>query len=191
MAAVLALADGLGLSRAPTLQALSGTPLLEGRLERVEAGQPFEVIIDFAHSPDSIDRVLEHLGTIAKENAGRLIAVLGMAPTGERMTREACGRIARTRADHLVLSAWSIRGEPQLLSLAWVLAGARAAQGARLEIVIQRRAAIARALSLAAPGRRRGDHRAWPDQDAGAEHAGRRGALRRPRGRARADAATP
>ncbi len=152
VAAVLALADGLGLSRSETLQSLSHTRLLEGRLERVDASQPFEVIVDFAHSPDSIDRVLELLGSIAKENAGRLITVLAMAPTGERLTREACGRIARARADHLLLSAWSIRGEPQLLSLEWVLAGARAAEGGELEVVIQRRAAIARALSLARPG---------------------------------------
>ena len=149
--AVLALADGLGLAREPALAALAGASLPPGRMERVDAGQPFEVFVDFAHSPDSLDRALAALRSITSARGGRLIAVVGLAPTGERRTREECGRVARAGCDHLVLSAWSLRGEPPLVSLAWVLAGARSRQGAALEVLARRRAAIARAFSLAGP----------------------------------------
>jgi UDP-N-acetylmuramoyl-L-alanyl-D-glutamate--2,6-diaminopimelate ligase len=62
------------------------------------------------------------------------------------------GRAARERSDHLVVSGASYRGEPRLVALAQLLAGARVARGGTLDVVIEHRAAVARALAVAGPG---------------------------------------
>jgi UDP-N-acetylmuramoyl-L-alanyl-D-glutamate--2,6-diaminopimelate ligase len=149
VAAALALADGLELERARTIPAIAATSLPPGRLEPIDAGQPFRVFVDFAHSPDSLTRVLTALRAIAAPRGGRLIVVLGMAPSGERVNRLACGRAARAGCDHLILCAWSLKGEPPLIALSSVLAGARETLGGELEVMLDRRRAIARGLSLA------------------------------------------
>jgi UDP-N-acetylmuramoyl-L-alanyl-D-glutamate--2,6-diaminopimelate ligase len=149
LAAALALADGLGLARQTTLAAIATAKPPPGRMERIDAGQPFDVVVDFAHSPDSLTVVLANLRAVAGHRGGRLIA---LAPAGERETRRACGEIARRGCDHLILSAYSLHGEPRLLALASVLAGAREASGATLDVVIDRRTAIAGALEMAQAG---------------------------------------
>jgi len=152
LAAALALADALGLARAPTLAALSDAEAPPGRMELLDLGQPFDVFVDFAHSPDGLASALAAMRAIAAPRGGRLIAVIGLAPSGERSTRVSCGRAARAGCDHLVLSGWSLKGEPPLVALAGVLAGARQTRGAELEVVLDRRRAIARGLSRARPG---------------------------------------
>jgi len=152
VATALAVADGLGLARTPTLDAIAAASLPPGRFEPVDLGQPFEVIVDFAHSPDSLTRVLAAMREVATARCGQLIAVVGLAPSGERLTREECGRVVRAGCDQLILSAWSLRGEPSLVALCGLLAGARQTGGATLEVVLDRRSAIARGLSLAHPG---------------------------------------
>ncbi len=152
LAAALALADALGLARAPTLAALADADAPAGRMESLDAGQPYDVFVDFAHSPDGLDRVLATLRAIAAPRHARVIAVVGLAPAGDRDTRVSCGRAARAGCNHLILSGWSSKGEPPLLALAGMLAGARQTRGARLEVVLDRRKAIARGLSLARAG---------------------------------------
>jgi len=152
LTAALALADALGLDRAPTLGALSHADAPPGRMESLDAGQPYDVFIDFAHSPDALTRVLAALRAIAAPRDARVIAVVGLAPTGDRFTRVSCGRAARAGCHHLILSGWSSKGEPPLLALAGMLAGARQTRGAQLEVVLDRRKAIARGLTVARAG---------------------------------------
>lgn len=152
VAAAVAVAHGLGLALDDTLAALSNTASLPGRMEALALDTSYDVIVDFAHSPDSLERALATMRAIAGERGGRLIAVVGLAPSGERSTRVSCGRIARAGCDHLVLSAWSLKGEPPLISLSGLLAGARQGSGAEVEVVPDRRRAIARALTIAGPG---------------------------------------
>jgi len=152
VAAVLALADGLDVDRAASLAALAAADPPPGRFEPVPTEHRFDIVVDFAYSPDSVANVLDTARAIAAGRDGRAIAVLGVAAGGDRRTRELVGRAARERADVLVLSAWSLRGEPPVVSLQGVLAGARAASGGRLECVLDRRAAIARGLAHARPG---------------------------------------
>jgi UDP-N-acetylmuramoyl-L-alanyl-D-glutamate--2,6-diaminopimelate ligase len=78
-----------------------------------------------------------------------VLALVGRA--GPAIGREV-GACARELSDHLILSASSYVGEPRLKNLAEAAAGARAAQGGSLEIVIDRRGAIASALAQAGPG---------------------------------------
>jgi len=149
LAAALALADGLDLPRSSTLRALAKMVPLPGRLEVLETAAPFDVIVDFAHTPDAVRRTLAALRQARK---GRLIVVLGTVARGERLTREAAGRAARAEADHLILCASSLHGEPPLVALSGLLAGARSIEQGTLEVILDRRRAIARGLALARAG---------------------------------------
>jgi UDP-N-acetylmuramoyl-L-alanyl-D-glutamate--2,6-diaminopimelate ligase len=152
VAAALALADGLGLRREPVLDALAEMRPLPGRFEPVEEGQPFDVVVDFALSSDAVSQALETARGLTEPRGGRVIAVMGVIGRSHRPTREQTGRAAREGADHLILCGSSMRGEPPLIALEGLLAGARDAEGGELEVVLDRRAAIARGLDLAQPG---------------------------------------
>lgn len=151
VAAVLALSDGLGLPREPTLEALARVTAPPGRFEVLELDRPFTVIVDLAIMTDSVAKVL----TTARELVpphGRLLTVSSIMSRPAPLIGRETGTVARQLSDHLVLSAASYRGEPRLVALAELAAGARAASGGTLEVVIDRRLAISRALSLARAG---------------------------------------
>ena len=150
VAAALALCDALGVPRATSIPALEQTPGVPGRFERVDAGQPFEVIVDFAHTPDAVEKALATARELAR--GGRVIAVLGAVARGDPLTRRLTARAARSFSDLLVLSTSSLRGEHGVVSLADLVAGARAAQGGELVCVLDRERAIRRAVSEASPG---------------------------------------
>ncbi len=152
VAATIALADGLGLPRDPVLGAIAEMNPLPGRFEPIEAGQPFDVVVDFALSSDAVRRVLETARGLTEERGGRVIAVMGAIGRSHRPTREQTGRAAREGADHLILCGSSMRGEPPMIALEGLLIGARKAEGGELDVVLDRRAAIARGLELARPG---------------------------------------
>jgi UDP-N-acetylmuramoylalanine-D-glutamate ligase len=149
---VLALADGLGLAREPTVAALESAVAAPGRFEAIEQGLPFDVVVDFAYGAASVAAVLAAAREIVAPRGGRLIAVLGIVGRSGPMTGSEVGAIARERCDHLIVSGTSYRGEPRLLTLAALAAGARGAPGGALEIVIDRRRAIERAAEVAQPG---------------------------------------
>lgn len=149
---VLALADGLDLPRETTLTAISKMAPVVGRFEHVDVGRPFDVVVDFAHSLDSVVATLATARAVVEPRGGRLITVLGLIGRAGRLSGRAVGRAARAASDRLVLSGASYRGEPRLVTLAELVAGARSVSSGGLEIVIDRRAAIARGLAAAQPG---------------------------------------
>ncbi|HEX5608850.1 MAG TPA: Mur ligase family protein [Solirubrobacterales bacterium] len=149
---VLALGHGLGLAAGPTLAALSAATPIRGRFEVVDVGRPFDVVVDFAYSVDSVAAVLAMARALVEPRGGRLVTVLGIVGRAGRLTGREVGRVAREGSDHLVLSGASYRGESRLLTLEQLAAGARAAAGGSVEIVIDRRQAIGRALAAARPG---------------------------------------
>jgi UDP-N-acetylmuramoyl-L-alanyl-D-glutamate--2,6-diaminopimelate ligase len=81
-----------------------------------------------------------------------VIAMMGKVGRSYPSYREAIGRAARSGADHLVICGTSLRGEPPLIELSGILAGARQVEGGDIEVVLDRRAAISRSLSRARPG---------------------------------------
>ncbi|HEY1286640.1 MAG TPA: Mur ligase family protein [Solirubrobacterales bacterium] len=149
---VLALADGLGLPRTPTLAAIAAAAPAPGRFEVVDVDRPFDVVVDFAYAVDSVAAVLAAARSIVASRGGRLITVLAVVGRAGPLSGREVGAVARERSDHLILSGTSYRGEPRLVTLAALAVGARTASGGTLEIVIDRRAAIARALDQARPG---------------------------------------
>jgi UDP-N-acetylmuramoyl-L-alanyl-D-glutamate--2,6-diaminopimelate ligase len=150
--AVVALAqvEGVDLDvAARALGAVSGVP---GRMETVELGQPFGVVVDYAHTADSLGKVLKVLRPLA---SGRLIAVFGSAGERDPTKRPAMGRVAAELADITIVTDEDPRLEdPRAINEA-IAGGARAAgahDGEELLVIDDRTAAIARAVSLARAG---------------------------------------
>ncbi len=131
------------------MAASAGVP---GRLERVDAGQPFLAVVDYAHKPDAVQAAL---AALRPQATGRLVVVLGAG--GERDTgkRPLMGETAARLADVLVVTDDNPRGEDPAAIRAAVLAGAGqvpAAERAEVHEVGDRRAAIRLAVSRAAAG---------------------------------------
>ena len=121
------------------VESLAGVP---GRFESVEAGQPFAVIVDYAHTPDSLANVLEAARGLG---AGRLTVVFGAGGDRDREKRPVMGRVAARLADRAIVTTDNPRSEDPA-------AIAREVAGGELEIVLDRRAAIEAALADAVAG---------------------------------------
>jgi len=86
------------------VESLDGVP---GRFESVDAGQPFAVIVDYAHTPDSLENVLR----TARELGGRLTVVFGAGGDRDREKRPLMGRIAAELADRAIVTTDNPRSE--------------------------------------------------------------------------------
>ena len=122
--------------------ALAGVP---GRFEAVEEGQPFTVLVDYAHTPDSLDNVLRSARDLTDR---RLLVVFGAGGDRDRGKRPLMGKVAADLADLVVVTSDNPRSEEPLAIIQDVLQGA----GTDVEIDPDRRSAIRRALSLAQSG---------------------------------------
>ncbi|MBI3609315.1 MAG: UDP-N-acetylmuramoyl-L-alanyl-D-glutamate--2,6-diaminopimelate ligase [Nitrospirae bacterium] len=131
---------------------LSGVP---GRFERLDLGQGFSVIVDFAHTEDALDRLLRTVTELT--SGGRIITVFGCGGDRDRGKRAPMGRVAVRFSDAVLITSDNPRGEDPVRIIHEVAAGARegSAQKARpveLFTVPDRQEAIEQALSLARPG---------------------------------------
>ena len=139
-AAILLDVDEDGI--AAGIAALAGVP---GRFEAVDAGQPFTVVVDYAHKPDALDNVLRPARELTD---GRVVLVFGAGGDRDRGKRPLMGKVARTLADVVIVTSDNPRSEDPLAIIQDVLQGA----GTDVEIDPDRRSAIGRALGLAEPG---------------------------------------
>jgi UDP-N-acetylmuramoyl-L-alanyl-D-glutamate--2,6-diaminopimelate ligase len=145
----------LGALRAlgvPLAEAVAVVPRLTpvpGRMERVPAAadQP-EVVVDYAHTPDALDKALSALRPLAAARGGALWCVFGCGGNRDATKRPLMGAIAERLADHVVLTSDNPRHEDPLLILAEVRAGLHAEPVA---LVADRAQAIALAVQRAAP----------------------------------------
>jgi UDP-N-acetylmuramoylalanine-D-glutamate ligase len=151
VAAALAVSDLLHVDRAAAASVIGDYQGPPGRFAHVDAGQDFDVITDFAHSPDG---VAQFLGAVraGMSSTARLHVVVGLAGRGEPSARRDIGRIARTLADELVVTTGRFGGQPRRDALEDVVAGAEAAHGGGLTIVPDRGEAMATAIARAEPG---------------------------------------
>ena len=153
--AVVALGEVLDLDPALIRTGLASVEGVPGRMERLDAGQPFGVIVDFAHSPASLQTVLDLLAPAAAARGGGLIAVFGSAGERDTAKRPQMGRIAGERARLVVVTDEDPRGEDREAILDEIARGAEAAgkrRGQDLQLIADRRAAIAAAFEAARPG---------------------------------------
>jgi UDP-N-acetylmuramoyl-L-alanyl-D-glutamate--2,6-diaminopimelate ligase len=116
-----------------------------GRFERVGEGQPFAVLVDYAHTPDSLETVL---GAARELAGGRVLVVFGAGGDRDRGKRPLMGRIAAELADVAIVTSDNPRSESPLAIIQDVLQGS----GTNVEIDPDRRSAIERAVALAEAG---------------------------------------
>jgi UDP-N-acetylmuramoyl-L-alanyl-D-glutamate--2,6-diaminopimelate ligase len=150
-AAAITTAAALGLDAGVAASGVAACAGVPGRMEKI-TGAPFDVIVDYAHTPDALRKVLDTLRPVVE---GRLFVVFGCAGERSRDRRSGLGAVAAERADYAVLTEEDPRSEPSeaiIDEIARAMLAAGAAEGERFERVTDRRAAIDRALALAAPG---------------------------------------
>jgi UDP-N-acetylmuramoyl-L-alanyl-D-glutamate--2,6-diaminopimelate ligase len=153
--AVVALGEALGLPPASVRAGLASVPAVPGRMERIAQGQPFSVVVDYAHSPASLEGVLEILAPVARQAGGGLIAVFGSAGERDTAKRAVMGRIAGERCRLVVATDEDPRGEDRTAIVREIVAGAVSAgrtEGVDVLGIPDRRAAIAAAFERALPG---------------------------------------
>jgi UDP-N-acetylmuramoyl-L-alanyl-D-glutamate--2,6-diaminopimelate ligase len=153
--AVVALGQVLELDADRLREGLASLSVVPGRMERLELGQPFGVVVDFAHSPASLTTVLDLLAPSAAARGGGLIAVFGSAGERDTAKRPQMGRIAGERARLVVVTDEDPRNEDRDAILDDIARGAEAAgrrRGHDLLLIADRRAAIETAFEAARPG---------------------------------------
>ena len=160
---VMAAASGallLGLPAEAVVGGIEALRAIPGRIEEIPNGRGLHVFVDYAHTPDGLDRLLAALRELAP---ARLITVFGCGGNRDRAKRPAMGRIAATRSNVVIVTSDNPRNEDTRAIIAEILPGvrsARLAEGAEpaasgrgvFEVIPDRREAIARALELARPG---------------------------------------
>jgi UDP-N-acetylmuramoyl-L-alanyl-D-glutamate--2,6-diaminopimelate ligase len=146
-----AFAVGLALDLAPetikkALESVKGVP---GRFEAVKAGQPFGVIVDYAHSPDSLENVLKAAAEFARR---RVIVVFGCGGDRDRSKRPLMGKVAVANSDLAFITSDNPRTEDPMAIINEITAGLTGVDPSRYRVVCDRRQAIAEALQAARPG---------------------------------------
>jgi UDP-N-acetylmuramoyl-L-alanyl-D-glutamate--2,6-diaminopimelate ligase len=135
----------LGVDEGAVRAGLEAVEVVPGRFEEVSEGQPFTVLVDYSHTPDSLDNALRAAGALAD---GRLICVFGCGGDRDREKRPLMGRVATELADLAIVTSDNPRSEDPGRIIAEVVAGATG------EVVVEpdRRAAIELAVEAAEPG---------------------------------------
>ena len=132
----------LGIDEAPIRAGIASVAAVPGRFETVEEGQPFQVIVDYAHTPDSLANILEAARGLG---SGRLFVVFGAGGDRDREKRAVMGEIAGALADRAIVTTDNPRSEDPAAIAEQVAAGS-------LQIVLDRREAIETAIAEALPG---------------------------------------
>jgi UDP-N-acetylmuramoyl-L-alanyl-D-glutamate--2,6-diaminopimelate ligase len=146
--AAVAAAATVGYDAQEVATAIASGPGVPGRLERVDAGQDFVVVVDYAHKPDAVAAAI---GTLRPLTDGRLIVVLGAGGDRDPGKRPLMGRIAADGADVLVVTDDNPRSEDPATIRKAIVDGATAGRAEVLEVG-DRRAAISEAVRRASPG---------------------------------------
>ncbi len=150
-AAGVALAAGVGFES--VVRGLEATPAVPGRMARVDAGQPFAVVVDYAHTPESLTKVLALLRRLTP--GGRLIAVFGSAGERDTEKRPLQGAVSARLADFSVFTTEDPRFEDPTEIIEQIVSGAEAAgarRGTDYVCITDRREAINHAVATARPG---------------------------------------
>ena len=152
LSAVSVVARWRGLGAADLVAPIAALRLPPGHMEEVDCGQPFRVVVDYAHTPEAFRVALSCLAGHARRAGGRLIVVFGSAGERDVDKRPQQGRIACQYADLVVLTDEDCRGEDPLAILQQIAAGCSGRTvGVDLVLEVEREAAIACAVAAARP----------------------------------------
>jgi UDP-N-acetylmuramoyl-L-alanyl-D-glutamate--2,6-diaminopimelate ligase len=137
----------LGIPAEMAAEGLARAERVPGRFEPIDEGQPFTVLVDYAHTPDSLENVLR---AARRLTAGRVIAVFGAGGDRDRAKRPRMGLAGASLSDLAIVTSDNPRSEDPGAIIEEILGGIE--NGAGVEVEPDRRAAIARALARAEPG---------------------------------------
>ena len=150
--AAIGVGIGLGLSPDAIARGIADLPNVPGRFQPVDAGQPFRVVVDYAHTDDALENVLR---TARELTRGRVIVVFGCGGDRDRTKRPVMGEVAARSSDLAVVTSDNPRTEDPLAIIHEIEAGllrTGAKPGENYVLIEDRREAIHYALSTAAPG---------------------------------------
>jgi UDP-N-acetylmuramoyl-L-alanyl-D-glutamate--2,6-diaminopimelate ligase len=142
----------LGIDVETIKKGLESLDLVPGRFERVCEGQPFEVIVDYAHTPEAVKLLLESARSICK---GKLILVFGAGGNRDRAKRPEMGKLAASLSDFTIVTSDNPRTEdPYTIALDIEIGFQKMGKerGQHYLVIIDRREAIEEALTTAEPG---------------------------------------
>jgi UDP-N-acetylmuramoyl-L-alanyl-D-glutamate--2,6-diaminopimelate ligase len=145
----VAAAEVIGIDPATAAEGIAACTGVPGRMERVDAGQAFTVLVDYAHTPDSLANVLR---TMRAVTPGRVMVVVGCGGNRDAGKRPLMGTVAVQLADDAIFTSDNPRTEDPQAIVDAMVDGAREVASARYSTQLDRRAAIAEALRTAAPG---------------------------------------
>ena len=148
----LAVCRALGLPLDRASQGLAKARGLRGRMQVLNAGQPFSIVIDFAHTPDGLEKVLGELRPLTR---GRLLTVFGAPGDRDATKRPLMGEAVGRLADEFIITTDDPRHESVAAISAEIAAGAQKAgraEGKDYQLITDRRDAIREVLSRARPG---------------------------------------
>jgi UDP-N-acetylmuramoyl-L-alanyl-D-glutamate--2,6-diaminopimelate ligase len=147
---VLATANGLGLGIGPTVQGIECLQTVPGRFERVDGGQPFSVLVDYAHTDDALRNVLQAARGIA---TGRILVVFGAGGDRDHGKRSRMGRVAAQYADQAVITSDNPRTESPMAIMRAIERGFREiGHKSQYRLIEDRAGAIREAIGLARAG---------------------------------------
>lgn len=147
LAAAVAVAVELGVPLDAAVRGAASVPGVPGRMEKVPGDRPFLVLVDYAHTPDGLERALRAARGFT---AGRLWVVFGCGGDRDRGKRPEMGMVASTLADHVIVTSDNPRTEDPAIILDEILAGVPS--GAPVERELDRARAIASAVERAEAG---------------------------------------
>ena len=141
----IAVARALGVDDAAIVAALADAGRVPGRFEPVDEGQPFAVLVDYAHTPDSLENVLRAARELTRD---RVIVTFGAGGDRDTAKRPLMGRAAAEGADVVIVTSDNPRSEDPEAIIAQILAGV----SRDVEVEVDRARAIARAVAAAREG---------------------------------------
>lgn len=150
--AAAAVGHALGLEPDAIAVGLSSLAAVPGRMERIDAGQPFTVLVDYAHTPEALRSVLAEARSLAR---GRVLTLFGSAGERDIAKRAIQGAVAQELADFAIFTSEDPRYEDPDAIIAAIAAGAELAGGRRgvdFECIEERRAAVFELMRRAQPG---------------------------------------
>lgn len=147
--AAIAASTALGASDEQIRAGIASLRGVPGRFEKVDCGQPFLVVVDFAHSPDAMAKTID---TARELTAGRIISVFGAGGDRDQTKREPMGRIAAEKSDICIITSDNPRTENPQVIIGQIRQGASSVESADVRVEPDRYAAIQTAIREANAG---------------------------------------
>lgn len=151
LTAAMAAMCEMGMPLADQIPFVSEIPQVDGRMERVDLGQDFTVIVDYAHTPDGYEKIFSYAKEITEQSGGRILASFGCPGKRDTVKRPVMGRIAGTFADRLFITSQDPRESDPKEIAKDILKGVEET-GVKWEFIEDRASSIAAAVAAARPG---------------------------------------